>query len=166
MVEPFRGVERPTGMWRSILLGVVLAGLLAGCSLGGGSGAGGPTTGDSVSVPPASLGKTDVVIQVVSTGNPRRRFGLEVPCPGNNALPAWGVACRAMAREPGRLSNSKVDESCVGGVPGASMRVRGTIAGTRVNLRQSGMCGPPGILAWYRLLKQYPALPDWLRPYV
>jgi hypothetical protein len=27
-------------MWRSVLLGVVLAGLLAGCSVGGGSGAG------------------------------------------------------------------------------------------------------------------------------
>jgi hypothetical protein len=34
-------------MWRSVLLGVVLAGLLAGCSLGGGSeaGSGAPTTG-------------------------------------------------------------------------------------------------------------------------
>jgi hypothetical protein len=28
-------------MWRSVLLGVVLAGVLAGCSLGGGSGAAG-----------------------------------------------------------------------------------------------------------------------------
>src|SRR5438876_12250478 len=27
-------------MWRTVLLGVVLAGVLAGCSLGGGSGAG------------------------------------------------------------------------------------------------------------------------------
>jgi hypothetical protein len=34
-VEPFRGVGRPRGMWRSILLGMVLAGVLAGCSLGG-----------------------------------------------------------------------------------------------------------------------------------
>jgi hypothetical protein len=35
-VEPFRAFERPRGMWRSVLLGVVLAGLLAGCSLGNG----------------------------------------------------------------------------------------------------------------------------------
>ena len=53
-MEPFRGFERPRGMWRSLLLGVVLAGVLAGCGLGGGSGAGasGPTTGDSASAVP------------------------------------------------------------------------------------------------------------------
>ena len=41
LVEPFRGVQRPRDMWRSVLLGVVLAGVLAGCSLGGASGDGG-----------------------------------------------------------------------------------------------------------------------------
>ena len=41
LVEPFRGVQRPRDMWRSVLLGVVLAGVLAGCSLGGASGGGG-----------------------------------------------------------------------------------------------------------------------------
>jgi hypothetical protein len=46
------------------------------------------------------------------------------------------------------------------------MRVRGTIGGRHIDLSQSGMCGPPGIIAWYELLKQYPALPSWLRPYV
>jgi hypothetical protein len=57
LVEPFRCFERLTGMWRSVLLGIVLAGVLAGCSLDGGSGAGvaGPTTGDSISVPPPPL---------------------------------------------------------------------------------------------------------------
>jgi hypothetical protein len=38
LVEPFRGVERPRDMWRSVLLGVVLAGLLAGCSRDGANG--------------------------------------------------------------------------------------------------------------------------------
>jgi hypothetical protein len=36
-VEPFRAFERLKSMWRSVLLGVVLTGVLAGCSLGGGS---------------------------------------------------------------------------------------------------------------------------------
>ena len=116
-----------------------------GASLGGGSGAGSSRRCSSTLTEPGKAPKDDVLIQVRSTGNPHRRFGLEVRCPGNNALPAWGVACRAMAQEPGRLSDSNVDESCVGGVPGTSMRVRGTIAGTPINLRQSGMCGPPGI---------------------
>jgi hypothetical protein len=30
-VEPFRGVYRPSGMWRSVAIGVLLAGMLAGC---------------------------------------------------------------------------------------------------------------------------------------
>lgn len=38
-MEPFRGAQRPRAMWRSVLLGVVVAGSLAGCNLGGGSGA-------------------------------------------------------------------------------------------------------------------------------
>ena len=53
-MEPFRAFGRLRGMWRSFLLGIVLAGVLAGCSLGGGTGARpvGATTGDSTSVPP------------------------------------------------------------------------------------------------------------------
>ena len=36
-------------MWRSALLGVVIAGVLAGCSCGGSeAGSGGPTTGGAV----------------------------------------------------------------------------------------------------------------------
>ena len=46
------------------------------------------------------------------------------------------------------------------------MRVKGSITGTLIDLRQSGMCGPLGITAWYELLEQYPALPSWLRMYV
>jgi hypothetical protein len=38
-VEPFRGAYRPRDMWRSLALILGLAGLLAGCSLGGGNGA-------------------------------------------------------------------------------------------------------------------------------
>jgi hypothetical protein len=140
--------------------------VLAGCSLGGGSGAGSSGSLLGTLTEPGKAPKNDVLIQVRSTGKPNRTFALEVRCPGNNALPAWGGACRAMAQEPSRLSASNVDESCVGGLPGTSMRVRGTIAGAPINLRQSGMCGPPGIYAWYRLLRQYPALPSWLRPYV
>lgn len=37
LVEPFRGAQRPKGMRRSVALIVGLTGVLAGCSLGGGS---------------------------------------------------------------------------------------------------------------------------------
>jgi hypothetical protein len=37
-VEPFRGVKRPRDMWRGFLLGIVLAGVLAGCSRDGANG--------------------------------------------------------------------------------------------------------------------------------
>jgi hypothetical protein len=48
-VEPFQGVQRLSGMWRSVLLGVALAGLLAGCSLNGGSdNLPGPSSGDGI----------------------------------------------------------------------------------------------------------------------
>src|SRR5690349_15315637 len=40
-------VERPAGMWRSVAIGLVLAGLLAGCSWDG-SGVPGPGSGDGI----------------------------------------------------------------------------------------------------------------------
>jgi hypothetical protein len=115
---------------------------------------------------PPKLVTADLLIQVRSNLKPRRTFGLEVRCPGNNALPAWGAACKALEHEPSVLSNNKVDPGCWGGMAMTQMRVRGTIGGRHIDLSQSGMCGPPGIIAWYELLKQYPALPSWLRPYV
>ena len=38
-MEPFQGTYRPRGVWRSVLLGVVLAGVPTGCTHGDGSGA-------------------------------------------------------------------------------------------------------------------------------
>jgi hypothetical protein len=40
LVEHSRSFGRPGDMWRSVFLGFVFVGVLAGCSLGGGSGAG------------------------------------------------------------------------------------------------------------------------------
>jgi hypothetical protein len=49
---------------------------------------------------PPKLVTADLLIQVRSNLKPRRTFGLEVRCPGNNALPAWGAACKALEHEP------------------------------------------------------------------
>jgi hypothetical protein len=61
--------------------------------------------------------------------------------------------------------NSHPARDCFGGVPDVVIHVVGTVAGTRVNIHQSGMCGPPGASAWYPLRRRYrglPRLPDWL----
>ena len=49
LVEPSRAFERLRDMWRSVLLGVVLAGVLAGCSFGGGSRGAASETGPAPS---------------------------------------------------------------------------------------------------------------------
>lgn len=91
MVEPFRGVERPTEMWRSVLLGVVLAGMLAGCSLGGGSGAG----ATSATLPAVSDGQTVTNLEADAT----LRFERGVLQGwGRSAPHLAGVSCKAAGR--------------------------------------------------------------------
>jgi hypothetical protein len=66
-------------MWRSVLLGIVLAGALSGCSLGGGSGAG-SSPGSGVVAP------TDV-----------RAEQLVEQIPIRSLPPLTGVTCRVKA---------------------------------------------------------------------
>jgi hypothetical protein len=67
-------------MWRSVLLGVVLAGVLAGCCLGGGSGKAGSSPGSGV-VAPSDVKAAQLVEQI----------------PIRSLPPLTGVTCRVKA---------------------------------------------------------------------
>jgi hypothetical protein len=91
-------------MWRSVLLGVILAGLLAGCSLGGGSGAArqggrvgrlrehGPLTADVAA-------RTSVTIRLLEITGGRVKVVRvqQLRCdPPNGSVADPAAACRAL----------------------------------------------------------------------
>jgi hypothetical protein len=69
--DPFQAVWRPSEMWRSVLLGVVFAGVLAGCGLGNGAATQQPdVTGGGLRITRADL------VARVSAAN----YGVETRC--------------------------------------------------------------------------------------
>lgn len=119
-------------MLRSVLLGVVLAGVLAGCSLGGGTG--------------QSYPKLTLVVRVFKTttnGHQKVtgswRLGCSPPNGPRSAVngvwmnPKPGVACQAL-RDYVKLRHPNRDCSCVHPrVGSASATVAGVLDGHRVN---------------------------------
>jgi hypothetical protein len=119
-------------MWRSVLLGVVLAGMLAGCSLGGGNG--------------QSYPKLTLVVRVFKTTTNGRqkvvgswRLGCSPPSGPRSAVNgAWmnpkpGVACQAL-RDYVKLRSPNRGCSCaLPGVGSRSATVVGVLDGHRVN---------------------------------
>ena len=141
-VEPFRGFGRLRDMWRSVLLGVVVAGLLAGCSLGSDRGAAKSRAG----------GGTAVVVRVSSNVvRPTWSARWTIDC---NSDARWvAQVCAVVGAHPGRFKDTNyVDPRCNGAVPLTKMRVDGRIKGRPVHLREDSTCGPIGVHAWYSLL--------------
>jgi hypothetical protein len=150
-----------------VILGCCMP-LLSGCLGGGSAGSASQPIGSS----PVEFGlvpetRINVTIRVDYTFNPHRPITLIVRCPGNNALPCWGVAERVIGRDPARFMDTTLDPNCIEELPLAGtvqpyhMRVTGVIGGKAVDLEQVGDCGPPGINAWYDLLRRYPHMPTW-----
>jgi hypothetical protein len=76
-VEPFRSTPHPKNMWRNVLLVLVLASVLAGCSLGGGSGAGSnrsASSTQSVTLEPNDVGAVALSKQVERMRIPTRNL--------------------------------------------------------------------------------------------
>jgi hypothetical protein len=86
-------------MWRSVLLGIVLAGVLAGCSLGGGSGAG------SAHIPTAKDRNAAAQLE-------------GMPIPPFNTHPLVKVTCRVSGK------NASCDGKTVDGRPLQGLRFR------------------------------------------
>jgi hypothetical protein len=119
-------------MWRSVLLGVALAGLLAGCSMGGSTG--------------QSYPKLTLVVRVFKTTTNGQqkvmeswRLGCSPPSGPRSAVngvwmnPTPGVACQAL-RDYVKLRSPNRACSCV--IPSAgsvSATVAGVLDGHRVN---------------------------------
>jgi hypothetical protein len=161
--EPSSNARRHIGtklaLW-PVLLSVIVAGCL------------GSRTADSATKRQPSRTVTlgfkpgteiNVTIRVTSNSKPRHRFGLTIRCPGNSALPCWGVAERAISRDPAKFMDGQIDPTCVGGVPAFEMQVTGSIGRTHFRLGEAVACGSPGVTAWYDLLRRYPTRPTWLR---
>jgi len=62
LVEPFRGFERLRGMWRTVLLGVVLTGVLAGCAWTGLGADSGQSAGGKHAVGPSAPPVTHAMV--------------------------------------------------------------------------------------------------------
>ena len=131
-------------MWRIVPLGVVLAGVLAGCSLGGGHAA----------AKARSTGRIAVVVRVSSNiVRPRWSARWTIDCNSNEHWVAQ--VCAVVAARPGRFTDTNyIQPGCSGAVPLTKMRVDGRIKGRPVHLREDSTCGPIGVHAWYALLER------------
>ncbi|MDT5231724.1 MAG: hypothetical protein QOI39_2224, partial [Mycobacterium sp.] len=85
-------------MWRSVLLGVVIAGVLAGCSLGSGSGASSNPSQTSTSQPRAGNGVRWMISYGV--GQEQRRRAEVARCP-------TGAVCRVVQDRQVTFSNGE-----------------------------------------------------------
>jgi hypothetical protein len=119
-------------MWRSILPGVVLAGVLAGCSLGGGTSQSYPKLTLVVRVFKMTAYNHQKVVRVW-------RLGCSPPNGPRSAVngvwmnPKPGVACEAL-RDYVKLRSPNRDCSCVHPPVGSrSATVEGVLDGHRVN---------------------------------
>jgi hypothetical protein len=100
-------------MWRSVLLGVVLAGVLAGCSGGG------------------SKGATQLRLTVYNgDGHPRQHYS--VVCDGPGAKPASLDAKLCPAREDYLPRQMAAHHSCICGIYVHRVMVTGTLDGERI----------------------------------
>lgn len=84
LVEPIRGVYRPRDMWRSVLLGVVVAGLVSGCGSGMATGGGDCTDGTM---------KAGGGCDLYTPGEIAAMQVSQMRIPPRNSPPLWHVAC-------------------------------------------------------------------------
>jgi hypothetical protein len=138
-------------MWRSVALGVVLAGVLAGCNLGGGGGASQPS---SVAPRPELV----ISVQRFVNGSPNTtRYTLDCS-PPSGTHPDPVAACRAVAAITQLGSRAHLG-GCVGVYPGPEVTVTGTYAGRSVRLHYGWLCGitPMSLIPELRALGTYRA---------
>jgi hypothetical protein len=154
---------------RSVVLryGLTLAMLTlvgVGC-LGGSTAIPSSQRPGSGSQPPGVAPATVDVLVRVQSSHPSHQFGIKVRCPGDNALPAWYQACRAIAEDPRLFTNTHDPKGCIGGLATVLVHVTGMIDGRRIDIQQSDQCGPLGATAWYPLLRHHAPmrLPAWFR---
>jgi hypothetical protein len=145
-------------MWRSVLLGAVLAGMLAGCSLGSGSGVG------AVNEPAARHRDTALVVDVKETATsgpvvgPSRTYN--VAC-GDRSKgdAAVSVVCSQLTNIPTRYFGAPARTTLTHGPGTLVVTVRGLETGIAV--KHSYRFGEaPQFANWIRLLRR--AYPDGL----
>jgi hypothetical protein len=118
--------------------------------------------------PPSSSAVTaDVVVRVTSNVHAFPEYRVRITCRQAGAQqPEWSRACVAINGHRAWFNDDYVNPACIGGMPAADLRVDGTLAGEAIHLRQSGMCGPASIPAWYALLRGHKSVPKQFRRYI
>jgi len=106
-----------------------------------------PNLGDDATPAP-----TSVDVRIERTVPPHRMVRLDIRCPAATTS-RWVSLCTAIAADPALYLNDTVIPGCIGGLPATLMRVDGIIHGQEAHLRQSGMCGPKGVTAWYTAIR-------------
>jgi len=128
------------------------------------------STSQDVSTPALSVNaglvpRASVVLQFQSIRKSVPPVRLAVRC-GPTSDDLSRAVCGPLERQPHLYSSTYRNPGCIGGAPMVDLRVDGEINGRPVHLKQSGMCGPKGIYAWWRLLGRRTALlPPALRTY-
>jgi hypothetical protein len=145
LVEPFRAVYRLRGMWRSILLGLGLSGVLAGCSLGGGSGAASSGSTPSGSTP-TTVGLSLVAQESPALGATRRwtttrRISLTCSVAAASGSQSGQALCDAVAY----YAHHVPTQPCI--VRGVIVKYRrveitGSLDGQPVHLAMGLVCNP------------------------
>jgi hypothetical protein len=128
------------------------------------------STSQDVSTPPPSVNaglvpRASVVLQFQSIMKSVPPVRLTVRCgPTSGGLSR--AVCGPIERQPHLYASTYSNPGCIGGAPMVDLRVDGEINGRPVHLKQSGMCGPKGIYAWWALLRGHAApLPPAVRTY-
>ena len=108
-----------------MLLGVLLAGVATACF--------NTSTHVSHVTPPPSASMaatTKLVVRLSSNSRPRdfARYRVEFGCGGDSQGAVWSSAvCAALSRHPARYSDTYIPSGCMGGIPGTTLRIDGTL---------------------------------------
>jgi hypothetical protein len=136
-------------MWRSVLLGVVMAGVLAGCSLGGASGAasGGSTPGTSTPAVGLSLVAQESPVIEGGNGPWTTTRSISLTCgPRSSATGSASQSERALCHAVAYYPHHVPTQPCV--VRGVILKYRrveitGSLNGHPVHLAMGVVCNPP-----------------------
>lgn len=145
--------RRPMSM-QQLALVALLAVVASGCL---NSSSGDVSTPHPPSINAGIVPRASVVLRFHRIGSTVPLVRLTVRCDPTSGAFSRAV-CGSIERQPHLYESTSRNPGCIGGAPIVYLRVDGEVNGRPVHLKQSGMCGPKGIYAWWNLLRRHAAL--------